>query len=90
MGTAGACTRASIKAGAGQRNSEGEWEVLTSFDKNKQIQRGGKVQRRGTREFELQNVKIHDSAFEEELAKSSDQRRGGKEAIPHRGLGAEH
>ena len=42
MKTAGVCTRAYSKAE--QRNSEGEWEALTSFKKNKQIRTGGKVQ----------------------------------------------
>ena len=38
MGTDGACSKAE------HHNSEGKWEALTSFDKNKQILREGKVQ----------------------------------------------
>ena len=33
---------------AEDRNLKGKWEALTSFDKNKQIQTGGKVQGRAS------------------------------------------
>ena len=42
MGTDGTCTNVSSKAE--QHNTEGEWKALTSFDKNKQIRKEGKVQ----------------------------------------------
>ena len=61
MGTNGECTRAYSKAEI--RNREGEWEALTSFYKNKQI-RTEKSPRRGTGEFELQNVKINDARIQ--------------------------
>ena len=42
METEVACTYTCFKAE--QSNSEGKWEALTSLDRNKQIQTGGKVQ----------------------------------------------
>ena len=50
---------------AEDRNSEGKWEGLTSFDKNKQIRTRGKSPRRGNSEFELQNAKIHDARIQQ-------------------------
>ena len=49
----GACNRACSKAE--QLNSEGEWEALTSFGKNKQIRKGE----------QFQNVKIHDACIQQ-------------------------